>query len=670
MSTPRKITSFFKRPDFATPPQNNRPESPAKNHPATPSSPLTELSQLLPLDGTTPDTPGGPSAQLKRSLIRTTETSVETIDNDPAPDSSFQSTGPTTSQRVIKKGREVVISSDGDESDSVGSIESSEDILAMFLTPGSKSQPVEEKKTMTLPEQKSPKKKGVPAWKVKPKKYKNSLSALVTQAVDDYETESGINKLKAQIEAESALRDDAEQVNGSNIHEGTLASAINDGADDSVGLQRLLDAVRRTEAFDLGKSWSFFDLQAPLPPAPDFPRDCVCSGTYLATLREPDSRERAFYSGIIDFAISRDLLPDELIKWIFHSIPSETRDNLRNAYCRTLKRLSAERMEILIRPDDIDTLFWQMGARPEALVRSDLIVPDANPSTKPLEPEPQHHTALISVLGFFREAASLLADDTRNHILSIILRLSLDPSLTCNTTLCSEIERTIPVVLDAVPDETADRLANQICQIAYTTLKDTELQSRLLEHIVPVNEYIATLRRRLAYIFLTDDPAADVGSQDGKSEINRITNILKDPRFDVKRYKRKDQPDYDYGQLIAITTMLNIIIESGWSETQFPDKVHEKIFNSEVDLLAERVKKIFSAIEDSGASHLKRTVAKEAMECLHYRIVYSVRTMPPVKKSVFGEHEQRDKTQNTLYQHFDKEKKEKKVAFSSDKPES
>lgn len=32
-----------------------------------------------------------------------------------------------------------------------------------------------------------------------------------------------------------------------------------------------------------------------------------------------DSRERMFHSGIIDFALSKDFLADELVTWMFHS---------------------------------------------------------------------------------------------------------------------------------------------------------------------------------------------------------------------------------------------------------------------------------------------------------------------------------------------------------------
>jgi hypothetical protein len=162
---------------------------------------------------------------------------------------------------------------------------------------------------------------------------------------------------------------------------------------------------------------------------------------------------------------------------------------------------------------------------------------------------------------------------------------------------------------------------------------------------------------------LTGDPHAELQPTNGDSEVKRITNILRDPRFDVKRHKRKGLPEYDYGELRAVTTFLNIIIDSGWSETKFSDEDAEDEFNREVDLLAERVKKIFTAIEDSGASHLRRTLAKEALESLHYRIVYSVRSKPRPKKVLFGQYHPEKKSQNLL-----KYLNKKKVPIRSDKP--
>ncbi|KAL3466837.1 hypothetical protein BJX64DRAFT_274224 [Aspergillus heterothallicus] len=669
MSPSRKISSYFKRPDYAAGIQTPRSKTPAEDPaPALQSPPVLQLPQLPSSDVASPDTPGGPSAQLKLSLLSSAE---DATNSELPPQSSFQSVGTassfSSSQRVFKNGREVVISSDGEESDSEGSLASPEDFLSFMKPPtfkvrftdGNEMDHDSSASGRALRSRKTQNTRSSLLLRPAPRPYKNSLDSLVKQALSENETEAAIARLKAESIQGS------EASNLKSAHEEVLASAVNSGADDPTGLQRLLDAVRRTEAFDMGKSWSFFDLKTPLPPPPEFPRDCVCPGTYLSVLREPGSRERAFYSGIIDFALSKDLLSDELVRWIFYSISSEPRESLRHAYCRAFKRTTAGRMRSLLEPEDIDTLFWHMSARPEALLLSSPIVPDVHPQGDPLESQPQQHTALISVLGIFREAADLFSSNTRDRILGILLRLPLDSSLTRHSIITTELERTTTAVLEGVGDEEAEAVATRICQAAAATLKDAELQSRVLEHIVPTNSWIATLRRRLALIFLTGDADANLQPPNGDSEVKRITDILRDPRFDVKRYKRKGQPEYDYGELRAIATFLNVIVDSGWSETNFPNDDTEEEFNREVDLLADRVKKIFTAIEDSGASHLKRTLAKEALESLHYRIVYSVRSKPRPKKLLFGQYHPEKKTDNLL-----KFINKKKVPIRSDKPGS
>lgn len=77
------------------------------------------------------------------------------------------------------------------------------------------------------------------------------------------------------------------------------------------------------------------------------------SGSVSNLFADPESRERAFHSGSVDFALSRGLLPDELVMWLLNSgvlayiselalrlhplVLSEPRDTLRNAYCRAFK---------------------------------------------------------------------------------------------------------------------------------------------------------------------------------------------------------------------------------------------------------------------------------------------------------------------------------------------
>lgn len=50
------------------------------------------------------------------------------------------------------------------------------------------------------------------------------------------------------------------------------------------------------------------------------------------------------------------------------------------------------------------------------------------------------------------------ADDTREQILMILFRLTLDVSLTKNNIVCSELEKTITAVLEEVPEESVDQI--------------------------------------------------------------------------------------------------------------------------------------------------------------------------------------------------------------------
>jgi hypothetical protein len=158
----------------------------------------------------------------------------------------------------------------------------------------------------------------------------------------------------------------------------------------------------------------------------------------------------------------------------------------------------------------------------------------------------------------------------------------------------------------------------------------------LLKHILPTSPWIALFRGRLAVAFFIRDPSPLTEPPETAFDLRRITRHLRDKRFDIKLHKAKGEGSYDYTELGAITSLLNVAIDLGRPTPTFSDKESENAFNAAVDALAERIKRIFTAIEDSGASHLRRTETKQSLEALHYRIVYSVRSKPPPKKSFFG----------------------------------
>jgi hypothetical protein len=104
----------------------------------------------------------------------------------------------------------------------------------------------------------------------------------VTDAVDDNEIEARVAKVKATFAKPQP--DNNTSTSGEGLHKGMLTSALGDN-DEGLGFQRLMDAVRRTEALEQGRIWHFFDQDQRLPLAPDFPRDLFPPGTRLAMLR-------------------------------------------------------------------------------------------------------------------------------------------------------------------------------------------------------------------------------------------------------------------------------------------------------------------------------------------------------------------------------------------------
>lgn len=156
----------------------------------------------------------------------------------------------------------------------------------------------------------------------------------------------------------------------------------------------------------------------------------------------------------------------------------------------------------------------------------------------------------------------------------------------------------------------------------------------MLQHILPTSTWISLLRCRLAVAFLLQNPAPLTETPEEVLDLKRLTFFLvRDERFRVKLHKSKG--DYNYGELIAIATLLDIVINSSLYDLGYKQADTAKEFDAAIDKVATQIKTIFSSIEDTGASHLKRMLAKEALEALHYRVIYSVRSKPPPKKTLF-----------------------------------
>ncbi|CAI7649655.1 unnamed protein product [Penicillium glandicola] len=629
----RTIKEFwFNKPAFTRVNQNSTPEKKESAELATESSPLTEPTSSFVFDQISPESEQDAEAHLNAALYLSTHDSLlqpSTLHQ------SFQSIESTTrvsslneslngSQRIIKDGREIVISSDGEDTDSICSLED----------PGNLFAPKSKKKDEFTPAK-------LTTRISSPKKYRHNIDSLVHDAVDDNEVEASVARARANyVQKQPNGKEPGNDSSGTGyaLNENMLISALGEN-EGGVGGQRLIGAIRRTDALDHGRAWPFFDCTQTLPPAPQFPRDLFVPGMSMDILRESDTRERQFLSGeFIQMALSKGLLPDEFVLWIFRSIPYERREDLSNAYYRLIKNMDAERLKLLIRPADINDLFSRLGARNQALDPSKQIIPILSQYITP-DSALKDLATFISVLRLLRETAGLFAEDTQEQVVLLLLRLTLDVSLTADSMVSSELQWTINAVLDPenFHEASAKDSLHRVCATFYTTVHDVCIQSQVVHHILPTSPWFALIRCRLAVAFLLQSANPLTEPPEKLLDIKRITLLLlRNERFQVKRFK--GIADYDWRELTSLTALLNVAIDSSALELNFSSTETEKDYNAAIDRLAAQIKMIFCSIQDSGASHVTRTVAKSELEALHYRIVYSVRSKPPPKTTIFESH--------------------------------
>ncbi|KAK2760296.1 hypothetical protein FQN54_002364 [Arachnomyces sp. PD_36] len=605
MSQPRSIADFFTKAP-AIPSSNPNQSSP----PAADSRSTSFASPHIP----------PPHSQPESSPTQGGGTGSDAIDKTPQESIPGSQGGSfNSSQRVVKKGKVIVTSSDGDDSESLSSLDDPDELLGMFKTSRPKaSEEPEKESTPDLGQPSNPwtktkdAKKKLPPWQATPT-YKFSLESLLMDTLDENEVEANITKIKKTLEAsqnEAPRNGNNKQKAGG--HHQMLASAMGVEEGDS-GFQRLVDAVNRTGALSHDQSWSFFEDKAncqPTTPEP-FPDNVVSDDPAIAALK----------------------------------VPSEPRDHIRYAYCRSFDFAPRAWVSSNLRPSHIEALFLKLGARPIALNVSESLestIPSLHDS------RPPDWGRLISVINLLGKLAKKFADDTREYALNILIRLTVDTTLMMDCGVCSEAENAIAELLNEASQTGAESLQT-VTKSIYQTIKEPEFRAQLLKHITPITPSISLVRCRLALSFFFQDPSLLEASTETLFDLNRISTRLKDKRFKFNRLQSQRGQQFDFSELAAFTTFLDIGICPGPALTPSPSsessapspetiksqKAREAQFNADVDLLATRLKAVFSSIEDSGASHLKRTETKERLESLYYRVLYSVRTKPQPKKAFF-----------------------------------
>ncbi|EGC49093.1 conserved hypothetical protein [Histoplasma capsulatum var. duboisii H88] len=508
------------------------------------------------------------------------------------------------SQRVVRDGKVIVTNSDED-TDSLSDLESAEDLLARFLKPPASVRPLSSSSHSPRPGRDNtdagrPTKlqqllSGRSSLKLNDRKdlpkYQFSLDTLVADAANDKATEAKVAKIKQGL----LPKVQPERCRGV-LRADLLAAAVEDETD-TKGIQRLKDAVERTETFATRKIWLFFEEKTPVVPYPRFPSGWIQPASWECNLEDPETRGPAFISGIVSNRLSSRMLPDEVLLWLLQTA---------------------------------NALFYRI-----------------------LESGYSKPSISIRTLTF--------NDDTRQHALKITLRLAIDEAVMNDCLICVEVQNFITTNLAnpiTIPDQTLVNLSLHL----FKTINEVELQNQLLNNILPTSPRVALFRCRLAWAWFYCDPSFLDRPKSQLFDLPSLTKYLKhDLRFNTNMRSNGSNDQFNFWELHALTSILDIAIDSGTTIPSFVnengdvDRGAEHQFNAAIDDLADCIKAIFSAIRDSGASHLRRSETRERLQALYYRLTYGVRTKPRPPKQWFvkteGEKGETDKHQKKIHEY-------------------
>jgi hypothetical protein len=168
----------------------------------------------------------------------------------------------------------------------------------------------------------------------------------------------------------------------------------------------------------------------------------------------------------------------------------------------------------------------------------------------------------------------------------------------------------------------------------YDYFSETSLRASPLLCLNPTSPRSHELRRRLAIAFFFDDLGLGIKHPDDSLTLSAvIEHVKEEAKFRVNQ-------NTDYVQLTALMQLINMVVDDGARSPTDDDET----FNQQVDELARLLRNIWGMVNDAGVSFVSRTEAKSVIEWVQERLVYTVRTRPLPKKSIFDSPQKKDRS--------------------------
>lgn len=574
-----------------------------------------------------------------------------------------QSSGNSTnaSKRTFSGGKPVVLNSDSD----TDSLTDLEDLMDCKPT---KPKTVASPPTLWDNEDEYSKTHALPQ-PPKRKKDDQAFKRLVQAAQRNAQREQEIAQAQAELDKPILQEPNAHVLE---ISENMVADAVYD-EDDPDKAKKLYLAMQRTNAFSADRVFRFFN-QEPISAEKPFPVASI--NPEMASIFEGESsRDHAFVSGFARLLFNREL-PEELAEWMIAELYTSASEALNQEYLRILSTHPSH-LRKLLDIGRLQQIFDSIGADTQyAASDSEVTLSCGLDSEKRYMLPP----ALINVCRLLQLAGSFLDAEPRRQALLILLIGCMDNQVQRDNAVLHAVQDAIESLIFPIPS-TGDiaALLEDIIPHLVVRIRHPILQRNLVTVLPTRYPLTASIQRFLALSFLLH-PTKITQPLTSPKTLSSIHDYLERP--DISRINKHT----DYSILAARFTLLDIAIGPGPLSVPFqlltspspsqdtqgqptvepprPSSDEVKIFNQEVDALAQQIRLIGNSINVASAiTDLSRLTASDACDRLRVRLEHVVRIGGRKTKQVFGDDDDDNQGDKATFAKFFTKKKEQPSAI-------
>lgn len=181
----------------------------------------------------------------------------------------------------------------------------------------------------------------------------------------------------------------------------------------------------------------------------------------------------------------------------------------------------------------------------------------------------------------------------------------------------------------------------------YSHTPEATLRWNAVSSIPLLHPQLIELRRRLALVFVFDDPQRAYARPEDTFSMRSVID-----RLDHADEFVVDRNNTDYFELLALSELLSVAVGDGGPPDSGSSPEVVKQYNAEVDEVARRIKFMWSNIHEQGAAYMSRLEARVQLRDFERKLLHAVRTRPPPKEDIFGLEPTEDEVERPKQQQF------------------